>query len=75
MSRMKSLAMGILAMAAMAQNENEIFSEQSPKKCMRFNPNYKPNPKNKTLREFSINGRKVMAYSRKDAITRLKHNK
>lgn len=27
------------------------------------------------LREFSIKGRKVMAYSKKDAITRLKHQK
>ena len=27
------------------------------------------------LREFSIKGHKVMAYSRKDAITRLKHRK
>lgn len=27
------------------------------------------------LREFSIKGYKVMAYSRKDAITRLKHQK
>lgn len=29
----------------------------------------------KELREFSIKGHKVMAYSRKDAITRLKHQK
>lgn len=27
------------------------------------------------LREFSVKGHKVMAYSRKDAITRLKHRK
>ena len=27
------------------------------------------------LREFSIKGHKVMAYSKKDAITRLKHQK
>lgn len=27
------------------------------------------------LREFSIKGHKVMAYSKKDAITRLKHHK
>lgn len=27
------------------------------------------------LKEFSIKGRKVMAYSKKDAITRLKHQK
>lgn len=31
--------------------------------------------KHRPMREFTINGRKVMAYSRKDAITRLKHKK
>ena len=30
---------------------------------------------NRQLREFSIKGHKVMAYSKKDAITRLKHQK
>ncbi len=30
-------------------------------------------PSGRQLKEFSINGHKVMAYSRKDAITRLKH--
>ena len=29
----------------------------------------------KQLKEFTIKGHKVMAYSRKDAIKRLKHNK
>ncbi|MCM1438774.1 MAG: hypothetical protein NC131_06135 [Roseburia sp.] len=32
-------------------------------------------PIEKPMREFSIKGHKVMAYSRKDAITRLKHLK
>lgn len=30
---------------------------------------------NRELKEFSIKGHKIMAYSRKDAITRLKHQK
>ena len=30
---------------------------------------------NRQLREFSIKGHKVMAFSKKDAITRLKHQK
>ena len=30
---------------------------------------------NRQLREFSIKGNKVMAFSKKDAITRLKHQK
>jgi hypothetical protein len=31
--------------------------------------------KNRIEREFDINGKKIMAYSRKDAIKRLKHKK
>ena len=42
---------------------------------MRFNPNYKPKTQHRELREFTVKGKKVMAYSKKDAITRLKHSK
>ena len=34
-----------------------------------------PPKDSRQLREFSIKGNKVMAYSKKDAITRLKHQK
>ena len=34
-----------------------------------------PPKDSRQLREFSIKGHKVMAYSKKDAITRLKHQK
>lgn len=64
-----------LAMAAMANLGNGAFSKPSQGEGMSFNPNYKPKREDKVLREFSVNGRKVMAYSRKDAITRLKHQK
>ena len=39
--------------------------------------NYKANIQkdNKELREYTIKGQKVMAYSKKDAIKRLKHKK
>ena len=37
-------------------------------------PNYIP-PDPRRLYEFSIHGHKVMAYSKHDAITRLKHQK
>lgn len=44
----------------------------------RIHSNNHPKPvkrdeKNRTEREFDINGKKIMAYSRKDAIKRLKH--
>lgn len=35
----------------------------------------KRNEKNRIEKEFDINGKKIMAYSRKDAIKRLKHKK
>lgn len=38
-----------------------------------FNPDYRRPASKKELREFDIRGRKIMAYSRKDAIKRLKH--
>lgn len=43
-----------------------------------INSNNHPKPvkkdeKNRIEREFDINGKKIMAYSRKDAIKRLKH--
>lgn len=37
------------------------------------NPDYKARAPHRELKEFCINGRKVMAYSRKDAIVRLRH--
>lgn len=40
---------------------------------MTFNPGYKVKSSTKELREFTIKGKKVMAYSKKDAIQRLKH--
>lgn len=42
---------------------------------MTFNPDYKVKSSTKELREFTIKGKKVMAYSKKDAIKRLKHKK
>ena len=39
--------------------------------------NYRANekPDNKILREYKIKGKTIMAYSKKDAIKRLKHSK
>jgi hypothetical protein len=54
--------------------DNPYFGE--PRRSgMIFNPDYRPERDNKELREFTIKGEKIMAYSRKDAIKRLKHKK
>lgn len=63
----------ILGMAA-SGNPDEVFAssfQQKPK----YNPDYKPVEPNRELKEFCIKGKKVMAYSRKDAIVRLRHKK
>lgn len=75
MKGMKTLALALMAMAAMESGNNGGFREREPKIRMRFNPKHKHKPVRKYLHEFSINGEKVMAYSRKNAITRLRHKK
>lgn len=62
--------------AAALANPNRDFNEPqvhisrfSEKSKVLFRESYRQ------LKEFSINGHNVMAYSRKDAITRLKHQK
>lgn len=40
-----------------------------------MNPDYRRKKKVQVEKEFDINGTKVMAYSRKDAIKRIQHNK
>lgn len=51
---------------------------ENPYEVRRIHSNNHPKPvkrdeKNRIEREFDINGKKIMAYSRKDAIKRLKH--
>lgn len=63
----------ILGMAA-SGTPDKVFApsfRQKPK----YNPDYKPVEPNRELKEFCIRGKKVMAYSRKDAIVRLRHKK
>lgn len=43
------------------------------RKAMSFDPYYRVKEAKKELKEFSIKGHKIMAYSKKDAIKRLKH--
>lgn len=40
-----------------------------------YNPDYKIKSPIRELREFTVKGKKIMAYSKKDAIKRLKHQK
>lgn len=55
----------------MAYIRHNLYERRRPK----FNPNYTVKDKDsmRQEREFNINGIKVMAYSRKDALQRLKH--
>lgn len=68
----------MLAASAYAPLIDELlYQERLPETKVRFSEKSKPlfgEPK-RELREFSVKGHKVMAYSRKDAITRLKHLK
>lgn len=61
------------AMCAVAQRY-DLYSVNR-KEGMTFNPDYKVKTSVKELREFTIKGTMIMAYSKKDAIKRLKHKK
>lgn len=52
-----------------------LFMERPPRVTMKFSDKIPKAVNSRQLREFSIKGHKIMAYSRKDAITRLKHQK
>lgn len=72
--KMKSVMLSlIMAMAAAGSSENVygISFRGKPK----YNPNYRSKQTHREMKEFCINGEKVMAYSRKDAIVRLRHKK
>lgn len=69
---MKLLKLTALSMCI--ANKSNLYG--APNKAgMRFNPDYKVNTPKKELKEFTIKGHKVMAYSKKDAIKRMKHKK
>lgn len=78
MSKRSLLAL-LAGYAMVAAQYNERY-RPTPKRQMPYDDNGFSDkvPKavdSRQLREFSIKGHKVMAYSRKDAITRLKHQK
>lgn len=74
------LAMAALPLMTRMYEDNRLFQTHEERESVE--PQVKFSNKSKTifrdnrqLREFSIKGHKVMAYSKKDAITRLKHQK
>lgn len=72
--KMKSAMLSlIMAMAAAGSSEN-VYGTSSRGRP-KYNPNYRPKQAHREMKEFCINGEKVIAYSRKDAIVRLRHKK
>lgn len=72
--RMKSFLLPLILGMASSGNPEEVFAFSFPQKP-KYNPDYKPEQSHRELKEFCIKGKKVMAYSRKDAIVRLRHKK
>jgi hypothetical protein len=73
MSRMKAMMLMAATMAAAAYRNP--YEERPRGEQMSFNPNYRPKPVRRELREFTVKGQKIMAYSKKDAVTKLRHQK
>lgn len=73
MSKIKQILLATAAMCAAAQSYNPYSINH--KEGMAFNPDYKVKSSVKELREFTIKGKKVRAYSKKDAIKRLRYKK
>lgn len=72
MTRMKRMLLMTALMMAAAQS-NDPFRTPRRNTGVRRNDNQrKPKPVVRELREFTVKGHTIMAYSRKDAITRLK---
>ena len=75
MGRIKNLLYTAAALTLCASDVYHTGKYTNELKC--DTNNYKANekPDNKTLREYIIKGKTIMAYSKKDAIKRLKHYK
>lgn len=72
MTRMKGMLLMTALMMSAAQL-NDPFRTPRRNTGVRRNDNQrKPKPVVRELREFTVKGHTIMAYSRKDAITRLK---
>lgn len=66
--------LSLVALSMCVARESNLYGVPN-KGGMKFNPDYKVDTPKKELKEFTIKGHKVMAYSKKDAIKRMKHKK
>ncbi len=73
MSNLQKFLLNTFKMFGMATAKESVYMDKEPVVRMRMNPDYKPAQPHRPLREFTVKGKKVMAYCKKDAITRLKH--
>lgn len=75
------LAQAALPLMTRMYEDNQPFRPYEPRDSIELKVRFAPTANalfrepHRELKEFSIKGYKVMAYSRKDAITRLKHQK
>lgn len=74
MSRLKNILLTTAAMMAVAQSGKSPFSSGS-QTSVSYNPDYKAKQPHRELKEFCVKGERIWAYSKKDAIKRLKHYK
>lgn len=74
MSRLRQILLAT-AMMAVAASDDRVYKQSNESGGMSFNPNYRPKPVHRELREFTVKGQKIMAYSKKDAVTKLRHQK
>ncbi len=72
--KIRKAALLTLGMAALSSSM--IGNPNNTKRIRHYyNPDYKVKSPIRELREFTVKGKKIMAYSKKDAIKRLKHQK
>lgn len=72
---LKGMLDAVSLLAMNQEMKNSPFMTNYPKSGMSFNPDYKHEEPRKELRMFTIKGRQIEAYSKKDAIKRLKHQR
>ena len=73
--KIRKAALLTLGMAALSSS-SMIGNPYNTKRIRHnYNPDYKIKSPIRELREFTVKGKKIMAYSKKDAIKRLKHQK
>lgn len=75
MTRMKGMLLMTALMMAAAQSDDPFRTSRRNTGVRRNDNQRKPKPVVRELREFTVKGHTIMAYSRKDAITRLKLQK